>query len=63
MKATITIDGMLRVEAETELEGYALSKWADDNMPKLSTTDNLEVCWYSKEALKENAVQNEAELG
>jgi hypothetical protein len=63
MKATITIDGMLRVEAETELEGYALSKWADENMTKRSAPDNLEVSWYSAEELKIRKKKNEAELG
>jgi hypothetical protein len=49
MKATITINGMLKIESETELEGYALSKWADENMTKMSTPDNLEVCWHAEE--------------
>lgn len=30
MKANITSSGVLRIQAETELEGFALGKWAED---------------------------------
>jgi len=31
MKATINANGILVVEAETDLEAYALKKWSEDN--------------------------------
>ena len=31
MKATIKKDGNLVIEAETEIEAYALNKWYNDN--------------------------------
>lgn len=34
MKITIQIDGVLFIEAENPLEGYALNKWAEDYMKK-----------------------------
>lgn len=32
MKATIDANGVLMVQAETELEAYALERWSIDNM-------------------------------
>ena len=34
MKATIKKDGYLEINAETELEAYALGKWFTDNYEK-----------------------------
>lgn len=32
MTVELTKDGLLRVEAENDLEAYALKKWVEDNM-------------------------------
>jgi len=32
MEAKIDVTGMLIIEAETELEAYAISKWSEENM-------------------------------
>lgn len=49
MKAEIKIDGTLKIQAETELEGYALQMWVDKNWnPSCSrsiTTENIELSW------------------
>lgn len=31
MKASLKFDGVLSIQAETDLERYALGKWMDDN--------------------------------
>jgi hypothetical protein len=41
MTATIDKDGILMIEAETELEAYALSKWADENFTSEENTAYL----------------------
>ena len=50
MKATIDVNGMLKVKAENGIEAYALTKWAEENIGK---TQNLEV-WYCLDDIREN---------
>lgn len=42
MRATIDAHGALKVEAETPLEQYALSRWIDENMPEPSADINAD---------------------
>lgn len=39
MKASISEEGILFIEAENELESYALHKWADENESALCETE------------------------
>jgi uncharacterized metal-binding protein len=48
MTVELTKDGLLKIEAEIELEAYALKKWVEENMelvenPKLNK--NIVVCY------------------
>ena len=46
MRAEIDAKGVLIVEAETQLESYALGKWLEDNQPVHGRIkdDNLLIC-------------------
>jgi hypothetical protein len=50
MKAEILIDGKLKIQAETPLEGYALNMWTNANWnpscSKSITTENIELSWH-----------------
>lgn len=48
MKAKIDATGVLKVSAETELESYALRRWADENHEVIdgkSVCDKVLVTW------------------
>lgn len=48
MKVTMKSDGTLFIEAETELEQYALAQWAGENMKPGQVTKNLMLSWASR---------------
>lgn len=45
MKATINSSGILKIQVETELEGYALDRWCDENINVAEiTTEHMLFC-------------------
>lgn len=48
MTVELTKDGLLKVEAENELEAYALKKWIEDNKEVIENqalNKNIVVCY------------------
>jgi hypothetical protein len=53
MKAYLDANGTIHVQAETQLEAYALSRWAKENFNpqnRVFNADGLEVIWGVRES-------------